>query len=263
MAEQNGQNDKTRAFLEKLCTLKKYENGWIAPPEYERLFIQWLEKEMQPEFEYPFNFVEAIIKLELLGYLTVNRARTGEIFNIRIEKDKWDPNRVISPEPAYRPPIDQKRFAILIDYANLELGIKDPVERLRDFSWLLDPILKDGKIVFAFVFLPEQMSSRQPIMQLFHRHGFSPILCPRQIDGAITKDKDTVDARMIDIGMALIEHSDITNLVVVSGDADFQRLVTFAVWGQKKVTVISAGQSLSRALEEMEGKNLSIRRISD
>jgi len=255
------QNDRTRVFFEKLCSLTNEAGGLLQrpPTAIQTPFIIWLQQVFQGYGK--FDIIIGINKLEMLGYLSVNRTEDNEIVDIQIRTDNWDPEKVIFPEPAHRLPTGQKRFAVLIDYMNLEYGIKNPVERFRDFSWLFDPILEEGKIIFAFVFIPEQVSSRPPIMQLFHSHGFSPILCPRQIDGAITKDKDTVDARMIDLGKELIEHSDITHLVVVSGDADFQRLITFTLWRQKKVIIVSADQSLSRALAEMEGKNLSIRRI--
>ncbi|MEK7135043.1 MAG: NYN domain-containing protein, partial [Patescibacteria group bacterium] len=48
-----------------------------------------------------------------------------------------------------------------------------------------------------------------------------------------------------ELGRFLVEHSDITDLVIVSGDADFQGLIEFARWQQKRVKVVSAHEAIS------------------
>lgn len=240
----------TRKFFEDLCSLKD-DGGQIRAPDK----IGYLPVFLSDKFPLKSTdyILQKLIELELLGYIQIERS-INDLISIQIKIDKWDPERTLLSESAHKYPEEKRRFVILIDYKNLEDGIKDPTERFKDFSWLLDPILKKGIIEFAFVFIPEQLSGRPAIMQLFHKHGFSPILCPRQIEGVITKDKDTVDSRMIDIGMSFIEHSDITDLVIVSGDADFQRLVTFALWRQKSVRIVSAERALSKTLLDMEGQ---------
>ncbi|MDO8495590.1 MAG: NYN domain-containing protein [bacterium] len=150
------------------------------------------------------------------------------------------------PEPK------QRTFAIFMDYRNLELHLKKGSrERLENFSWLLDPILQEGKIVFAFVFIPTHYIALAPIMQLSHIHHFFPVVCPRQVAGAVTKDHDSVDNKLESLARDIIQHSDITDIVIISGDADFSGLATFAHWQQKKVRVISALRALSGRFIEM------------
>lgn len=148
----------------------------------------------------------------------------------------------------------ERRFAIFMDFVNLEKGLPKYANRFRDFSWLLDPILKKGKIIFAFVFIPEHYVSRAPIMQLTHKHHFHSILCPRQIGKSTTKDADTVDAQLQELAWPIIQipGNYITDVVIVSGDADFQGLATRARWQQKEVTVISTAKALSGRFLEME-----------
>lgn len=138
-----------------------------------------------------------------------------------------------------------RTFALFMDYRNLELGLPDSVRRFRDFSWLLNPILAQGKIVFAFVFIPDNYGARLPIHQLSNKHSFIPVLCTRKTADPAAKDRDGVDAKMDSLARSLIEHTDITDIVIVSGDADFQDLANFARYHQKGVTVVSAAQAIS------------------
>lgn len=146
-----------------------------------------------------------------------------------------------------------------MDYRNLEKGLSNARERFRDFSWLIDPIIERGRIVFAFVFIPDNYVNRMEIHQLANKHSFAPILCTRQTDGVISKDKDTVDAKMESLACSLIAHTDITDIVIISGDADFQQLANFAKWNQKEVTVVSASQAVSgRFMEMAEQESISL-----
>jgi len=139
----------------------------------------------------------------------------------------------------------KRTFAIFLDYVNLERGLPDRIENFRDFSWLLDPILEKGSILYGFCFIPEHYLARAPVMQLSHRHQFQIIVCPRQIEGVITKDEDTVDAKLIDLARTMIEHDDFTDLVIISGDADLLPLAETAKWHRKRVTVVSPKRALS------------------
>ncbi len=137
--------------------------------------------------------------------------------------------------------IAPKRFAILMDFENLEKNIDRT--KLHDFSWLLNPILEQGKISCAYVFIPDHYGSNPPVRTLSNIHRFFCVFCPKK--SGILKDADSVDNRMDELGRFLVEHSDITDLVVVSGDADFQGLIEFARWKQKRVKVVSAHEAIS------------------
>lgn len=146
----------------------------------------------------------------------------------------------------------QKRiFALFMDYKNLDDGLPGGTKRFSDFSWLINPILKQGIIVFRFVFIPDNYTNRAEIHQLSDKHTFLPILCTRKIQNAIMKNVDTVDAKMESTAIDYILHTDVTDIVIISGDADFQRLINFAVYNQKRVTVVSAARACSGRFLEM------------
>lgn len=134
-----------------------------------------------------------------------------------------------------------KRFAILMDFENLEKNIDRA--KLSDFSWLFNPILEQGKIFSAFVFIPDHYGSNPPVRVLSNIHRFFCVFCPKK--SGLLKDADSVDSRMDELGRFLVEHSDITDLIIVSGDADFQGLIEFARWQQKRVKVVSAHEAIS------------------
>lgn len=146
----------------------------------------------------------------------------------------------------------KKRFAILMDFENLEKNIDRT--KLYDFSWLLNPILKQGKISCAYVFIPDHYGSNPPVRVLSNIHRFFCVFCPKK--SGLLKDVDSVDNRMNELGRFLVEHSDITDLVIVSGDADFQGLIEFARWQQKRVKVVSAHEAISGRI--LFGKNTEV-----
>lgn len=159
--------------------------------------------------------------------------------------------------------IPQKRiFAIFMDYKNLELNLSGGAKKFSDFSWLLNPILECGTIAYAFIFIPENCANRMAIHQLSNKHSFFPILCTHRIEHAVMKDKDTVDATMESLAMSLIIHSDVTDILIISGDADFQKLANFAIFNQRKVTVLSAATALSgRFIEMHENKQIELIKV--
>lgn len=179
--------------------------------------------------------IKAILEeLEKMG-LIIGESSGDQLNRIKISGERYFPKKRES----------ERTFAIFMDYKNLEDNLPNSFEKLRDFSWLLDPILKVGKIIFAFVFIPDHYLTKAPVQQLANKHQFSVIACPRQVSGIVTKNADTVDTIMSNLAKGLVEHSDITDIVVISGDADFKQLVNFAIWQQKKVKVISATDAIS------------------
>lgn len=162
---------------------------------------------------------------------------------VRKEKVQGEENFIAEPTVKFTPP--ERRFAVFIDIKNLEDGISNAAERFKDFSWLLDPILKEGKIAFAFVFAPEHKAMLTPVMQLSYLHGFYVVICPRQVGAMAVKDADSVDEKMKDLARTIIDRSDVTDIVIVSGDADFHPLALYAKRQRKNVIIKSAASALS------------------
>ncbi len=153
-------------------------------------------------------------------------------------------------------------FAIFMDYKNLDDGLSGGTRRFSDFSWLINPILERGIIAYAFVFIPDNYTGRMEIHQLSNKHRFWPILCTRQIRNAVMKNVDMVDAKMEALGKDMITHSHITDIIIISGDADFQELTNYAVYHQKRVTVVSAiGARSGRFLEMAENGKIELETI--
>ncbi len=259
------QHLQLKEFLAILCSLKNGVN-WVQAPGGHALVKFLSEKTKRSQVA----IAKKIEELTELKYIEKDfRGKKGcVLWRIRILNTTWDENCVIKKTGKGKklrrtsigsPPESQgsqnKKFAIFLDFVNLEKNMPKSADKFRDFSWLLNPILEKGKLIFAFVFIPDHYVSRAPIMQLTHKHRFHPLVCPRQIltGGSTIKDADTVDAQMHDLGYAIIDNSDITDLIIVSGDADFQRLATHAIWQQKSVTVVSASKALSGRFLEMAG----------
>ncbi|MBI2063504.1 MAG: NYN domain-containing protein [Candidatus Yanofskybacteria bacterium] len=249
-----------------LCSLKN-SIGWVQAPNG-RALIKHLSEETKVS---PAPIGKKIQELEKLGYIQED-FHGNTLWRIRILIPEWDESRLpkkqetARSEPASKSPKpakpQEKRFAVFMDYKNLEMNLPRSTDKFRNFSWLLDPILNQGKIIFAFVFIPDHYVSRAPIMQLTHKHHFHAIFCPRQINGVTTKDADTVDAQMQELAWALIQNSDITDVVIVTGDSDFQRLATHAKWQQKRVWVVSAEKAVSgRFLEMAQDGSLALQLV--
>ncbi|KKS26800.1 MAG: hypothetical protein A2736_00735 [Candidatus Yanofskybacteria bacterium RIFCSPHIGHO2_01_FULL_41_27] len=151
----------------------------------------------------------------------------------------------------FKQPPQKRIFAVFMDYKNLDDGLPGGTRKFSDFSWLINPILEQGIIAFAYVFIPDNYAGRAEIYQLSDKHDFLPILCTRKTKNGIMKNGDTVDAKMEREAIKLIIHSDITDITIVSGDADFQGLINFAIHNQKRVTVVPAAKACSERFFEM------------
>lgn len=261
--------ERARVSLEKvfyiLNTMKNAE-GKIKAPSGANL-TDFIRKRFG--WKSGFAASQALKKLEALGYL--ERRRSGrEIVSLKILKDEWsEPEkkrgrkrraaaaRTEKAAPSEKPPAPEarcgqckkpkeRRFAILMDFENLEKNVDR--HRLLDFSWLINPILAAGKILVAEVFIPDHYGHNVPVRTLANIHRFKPVYCVKRPGGSAVKDVDSVDKWMDEEGRFLVEYTDITDLVIVSGDADFQSLIQFARWRQKRVRVVAAANAISGRL---------------
>lgn len=239
--------------------------GWSQAPDGKSL-----TKFLQEHFGYssPQLIQKKILELGRLGVLEQHLIGR-KLFRVKLLKDTWTEPEIPEVKKAEIAEIEpkgelpgktavaeisggQKRFLILIDYRNFEKGFSGyTFEKFSNFNWLIDPLLEEGKIGNIFVFVPLNYINRTPVVTLSHRERTFVVACPRQIAGGITKERDSVDARMESLGKFMIEHSDTTDLVMVGGDGDYQELIVFAKWQQKKVRIVSTKNALSARLREM------------
>lgn len=173
---------------------------------------------------------------------------------------------VVSPTPAEpeKEEASPKSYAIFVDYRNLLLSLVGEQKKLKDLQFLESIVLKQGKgqVLFAFVFIPHHEISRAPVQQISNIFRYDVVVCPQQVEGGVIKDADTVDAHMERLARRLIERSDVTDIVIVSGDADFYGLVVDARRAGKNVTVVSGIMALSSRFRELEGlEGITIKEI--
>lgn len=247
-------------FFELLKSLKN-EVNWVQAPGGHAL-IKFLAEKAGVSTAVISNKLDLFEKLGL-----IERGLRGNekeiLWRVRLVVPERDESRLTQHYQKQEEEISQRkmadglnsgarRFLVLIDYRNLEQNVQNPVERLKDFSWLLNPILEKGRILLVFVFIPDHYTTRAGIMQLTQKHRFNVVICPRQIEGVKTKDADTVDTKIYELAYPLIDHSDVTDIVVVAGDRDFVPLAVFARNQQKKVHIVSAAQALSGHWRELE-----------
>lgn len=149
--------------------------------------------------------------------------------------------------------VKNKQYAVFFDYKNILDGFKGNGEELKEDGIypLLKLILEQGEIIFGFVFVPEHLVRDARVSLLSYKYRFSVIACPREYEGVIAKDKDSVDTMMDSLAKRFLEHSDITDVAIFSGDGDFAELVTYAFWRKKRVTVLGVRNSVNGRFMEM------------
>lgn len=245
-----------QTFLELLIK-ERNALGYVLDPKGRSL-----PRHLSEKLGFGYSTVLSALKeLASMGYIQLEEHK-GSLYRTKIIKDVWDENLVettpVFIEEAQKAFIRKglRTFLVFLDLENLTRNIsrhnpREKIGKLSNFSWLLNPIIAKGKILLAFAFVTNNEAGLPPIMQL-SRQGFYPVLCPRELGVAATKEKDTVDAKLDEVARVLIEHSDATDVIIIAGDADFQSLVVFARFHQKTVTVISASRAISGRFLEME-----------
>lgn len=142
----------------------------------------------------------------------------------------------------------QNRLAILIDYENIsrEAALEG---KILDFDKLLMECLQAGIIDFAFLFVPSHLVTYR-LPEYIYGKGFYIISCPSAFTSSGLKDKDKVDTIMTEVGLKLVERTDLTHIVIVSHDGDFVRLANQAKFHGKKIIAV-AGEHISYLLKQV------------
>jgi len=146
-------------------------------------------------------------------------------------------------------PGKKDRLAILVDYENVsrEAALGGQV---LDFDKLVNECLQVGFIDFSFVFVPSHLVTFR-LPDYIYGKGFNIISCPSAYNsGNQLKEKDQVDTIMSEMGLKLVERTDITHLVIVSHDGDFVRLANQAKFHGKKIIAV-AGERISFLLKQV------------
>lgn len=218
--------------LIKLGYIEKYCYNGEALFSVKLLKLRWQEPEPQKKLKL------AKPKIKKLAEQLVKKELVADKPEIKKQDKLIESAPVVSATP-------EKRFAVLIDWQNLRKHVND--KKLRDFSWLWNPILREGEIEAVFVFIPDHLIYSAPLRTLSNHHRFLCLtaICPPKSENGIAKEKDSVDNRLVEFGKLLTRHKDITNVVIVAGDGDFQDLKQAVVWRNKTVKVVSAADAIS------------------
>lgn len=148
-----------------------------------------------------------------------------------------------------RGPDVKRRFAVFIDYLNLRKSIRTPND--LDLDTFIDSIIAKGRLQWMYVFIPEHVLGSVPMRTLVSRYQAWPVVCPQDMDTSrILKDKDTVDFQMNRLIQSIVEHTDITDIIIVSGDADFYPVARWTHQQGIRVHIISGKPALSKMFSE-------------
>lgn len=228
--------------LVKLGYIEKHCYNGEALFSVKLLKTRWQEPELTKKLKPKPDKVK-LIKIQ------ENQPKPPPSISASVTEKKDEPVApIIAPTPVASiivPVVQEKRFLILIDWENLRRHVNS--KKLLDFSWLFDPILREGEIEGVFVFIPDHLIHSAPLRTLSHNYRFLCLtaLCPPKSENGVAKEKDTVDARLVKFGEFLARHRDITDIVIVCGDWDSQDLRQSAVWRRKKVKIVSSAEAIS------------------
>lgn len=140
-----------------------------------------------------------------------------------------------------------RKAAILIDYENV-LEAVTRLGKLIDLKALVAAVIERvGVVKVALAFAPPHLVT-DAHLEMFDVAGFDCCVYPRKT--VYGKEKDRVDSRMIALSQKLFdEHSDVTDIIIVSNDGDFTPLATFFRHRGKRVVLFGLGD-ISLALRK-------------
>ena len=132
-----------------------------------------------------------------------------------------------------------RKAAILVDYENVAMSASAN-GKIVDLKEMIKLSLERvGIVKVALVFVPRYLATDENLKE-FDAAGFDCISYPKQM--VHEKEKDLVDSRMIALSKKLFdEHSDVTDIIIVSNDGDFTPLVTFFKHRGKHVVLFGLG----------------------
>lgn len=156
----------------------------------------------------------------------------------------------------------QRRFYIFLDYSNFLGALESEEQFFEELKSLENEIVKVGTIEFASAYIPSNRFNEAPIMFLSNVLDYEIIGCSLQTSGGVLKNADTVDMKMERKIWAMMFNSNVTDFVIITGDADFQPGTVWIGRHQKKVLILSGKRALSTRYRQLEGlDNITIKEV--
>lgn len=138
--------------------------------------------------------------------------------------------------------------ALLIDWENLKLSLRDHFGVSPNIDSLLDAANASGRVVLARAYADWTRSLSSVDAPNLYRAGIEPIYVPgREADGRALKN--SADVRMaVDAVDVCVRLPHVQTFVLVTGDGDLIHAVNFLQVGGKQVVVIGVRRSISDLL---------------
>jgi uncharacterized LabA/DUF88 family protein len=150
---------------------------------------------------------------------------------------------------------DNEKVALFIDFDNIRIGIRQHFStpsRNADIhpGKLMSKASKYGRVVSAKAYADFTGHPKEFQDKLLFAAGIEPIHAPSKVSGG--RRQSSADMHMvIDMFLEAIDHEDIATFVLMTGDADFVRMVATLRRRFGRKVIISGVQSTSTSLDLM------------
>jgi uncharacterized LabA/DUF88 family protein len=150
---------------------------------------------------------------------------------------------------------DTDKVALFIDFDNIRIGIRQhfsTTQRNAEIhpGKLMTKASKYGRVVSAKAYADFTGHPKEFQDKLLFAAGIEPIHAPSKISGG--RRQSSADMHMvIDMFLEAIDHEDISTFVLMTGDADFVRMVATLRRRFGRKVIISGVQSTSTSLDLM------------
>jgi uncharacterized LabA/DUF88 family protein len=143
--------------------------------------------------------------------------------------------------------LPDSKVALFIDFDNIRIGIRQHFGGELHPGKLMAKARKYGQVVTAKAYADFTGHPKEFQDKLLHAAGIEPVHAPSKVSGG--RRQSSADMHIvIDIFLEAIDHPDVTTFVLMSGDADFVRMVATLRNRFGRTVVISGVQSTSTAL---------------
>ena len=147
-------------------------------------------------------------------------------------------------------PDNNPKVALFIDFDNIRIGIRQHFGGELHPQKLMSKASKYGRVVTAKAYADFTGHPKEFQDRLLFAAGIEPIHAPSKISGG--RRQSSADMHMvIDMFLEAIDHEDIGTFVLMTGDADFVRMVATLRRRFGRKVIISGVQSTSTSLDLM------------
>jgi uncharacterized LabA/DUF88 family protein len=173
------------------------------------------------------------------------------------------PHNSISRQPPTPPPnaagtpfkggthkLPENKVALFIDFDNIRIGIRQHFGGELHPQKLMDKASKYGRVTTAKAYADFTGHPKEFQDRLLFAAGIEPIHAPSKISGG--RRQSSADMHMvIDMFLEAIDHEDVDTFILMTGDADFVRMVATLRRRFGRKVIISGVQSTSTSLDLM------------